>query len=352
VSAVGSYVQSVLAKLIEGIGIRSVVFEVAQECNQDCAFCYNVWKGGEYSLGRLDTPRTIDLLDRILAFRPQLLTFSGGEPLLRSDLTELIRHIPRLVSVNLITNGILMTDERAIELVDAGVRMFEFTLLSADREIHNSLVRRDSFDEMIEGIASVRAAGGAVSTTFVAMRQNIDGWAEALELNVALGADGILFNRYNIGGAGIARAPDLVPTVEQLKTALAIADEGMAKYGIGISMGVPIPPCVLDRSPYKHIGFGDCPVGTKRAYPTVDPLGNVRPCNHSPTILGNLFTEPMADIMDGERYRSYAQATPSACAGCEHLRSCRGGCRAAAEVCGVGDGLDPFVRLCSCRGEW
>ena len=246
-----------LAKALQWAGVRTVAFEVTQECNQDCVFCYNVWKCGSYPRGLLNTSETVELIDRIIAgYWPSVLSFTGGEPLLRHDIIDLIRHASKRTYCNLITNGTLMTDGLTRDLVDAGVRTFEFTLLSANRETHDRLVGRQSFDQLIDGIASVRAAGGSVATTFVALRDNIDGWQETLELSVALGARGILFNRFNVGGAGVVDASKLMPTTEQLKQALAIADAGAQKYGISISCGVPIPPCVIDRSAYRNIELG------------------------------------------------------------------------------------------------
>lgn len=345
-------IQSALARLAQWAGVRTVALEVTQSCNQECVFCYNVWKCGDYPTAQPDTAYMLDLIDRIIqGYRPQVLTITGGEPLLRPDLVDLVRHASRRTNVNLITNGALMNDELARELVRAKVRTFEFTLLSADRQTHNSLVVRESFDELIEGIASVKAAGGRVATTFVAMRPNIEGWEETLELNAALGVEGILFNRFNVGGAGIERARELMPTVDQLKRALEIANRGAERFGISISCGVPIPACVLDRSPYPNVGFGDCPAGTRRAYPTVDPLGNVRPCNHSPLILGNLFETDFRSIAVSDAYCGYARNLPDMCVECEHALTCRGGCRAAAEVCGDVDGVDPFVTMCGEGGR-
>lgn len=339
-------VYTVLGKLINRISVRTLALEVTQECNQDCVFCYNVWKCREYPLGQMETEKTKVLIDRIIRqYRPYVLSFTGGEPLLRADLPELVGYASKRVSCNLISNGTLMTDALARELVHSGVRNFEFTLLSANREIHNSLVRRDSFDSVIEAIASVKAAGGMVTTTFVAMKPNIGGWEDTLELNIALGVDGILFNRFNIGGEGISRAEELAPTVSQLKEALKIADEGAKRFGISISCGVPVPPCLLDRTQYKHVHFGDCPVGTGRAYPTVDPLGNVRHCNHSGLILGNLFESSFTTILQSHLAVAYAADLPTECKGCKHAATCRGGCRAASEACGDFCGIDPFVRL-------
>lgn len=339
--------KTVVGNAIRTAGVRTVAFEVTQDCNQNCRFCYNVWKRSDYHRGQLDTTRTKQLIDRIIAgYRPHTISFTGGEPLLRPDIIDLISYAAKRTNCNLVTNGTLMTDDLASQLTDAGVKVFEFTLLSADRHTHNALVGRDSFDQLLDGIASVRAAGGTVASTFVATRHNIECWAETLELNFALGVSGVLFNRFNLGGEGAARAADLTPTQAQLRTALKIAQEGSRKYGMSISCGVPIPPCVIDRAHYPDIHFSECAAGTRNAYPAVDPLGNVRPCNHSALVLGNAFDNDIWDLLRSNEAMEYASSVPSECIGCKHVKKCRGGCRAAAEACGQAGKADPFVGLC------
>lgn len=340
-------IKSSLDKLAQHIGNKSVAFEVTQRCNQDCVFCYNVWKCGSYPVGELETTRARELLDCIIrGYAPDVITFTGGEPLLRGDLVELVRHASRRARCILITNGVLMDDQTAKDLAEAELHAFQFTLLSADRKTHNALVCRDSFDQLIEGIASAKATGCVVTTIFVATRANIAGWSETLELNAALGVNAILFNRFNIGGAGVESAKELMPSADELRNALEIADEGSRKYGIAISTGVPVPRCVIDTASYKNLHFPDCPVGTRKGYPAIDPLGNVRPCNHSPTILGNLFDDGFAELLRGHKARTYSHDIPEVCRPCKHVADCRGGCRAAAEVCGDRSTIDPFVSLC------
>jgi radical SAM protein with 4Fe4S-binding SPASM domain len=96
---------------------------------------------------------------------------------------------------------------------------------------------------------------------------------------------------------------------------------------------VPVPPCVVDVSHFRHVTFGLCPAGTRNSYFTVDPLGNLRPCNHSPTILGNLSAEPFQSLAEGADSRSFARALPPVCFRCSLARSCQGGCKAAGEAC-------------------
>ena len=78
---------------------------------------------------------------------------------------------------------------------------------------------------------------------------------------------------------------------------------------------------------------------------TLDPLGNLRPCNHTPTILGSLLEESFADLIAPERMAGFVEAIPSFCAPCRLRAECQGGCKAAAQVCfGSLHAEEPFLR--------
>jgi hypothetical protein len=82
-----------------------------------------------------------------------------------------------------------------------------------------------------------------------------------------------------------------------MRQALAVADAAAAEFDFPISCSIPIQPCLVDTSAYPHLGFGFCAASTDRAYYTLDPLGNLRLCHHTPAILGNLLEEPFADLI-------------------------------------------------------
>ena len=54
--------------------------------------------------------------------------------------------------------------------------------------------------------------------------------------------------------------------------------------------------CLFDHARWPNLSFGFCAAGTERTYYALDPLGNVRPCNHSPTILGNIRQMTFAEM--------------------------------------------------------
>jgi radical SAM protein with 4Fe4S-binding SPASM domain len=190
----------------------------------------------------------------------------------------------------------------------------------------------------------VRVAGGRIVAVFVATKLNLPQWEETIRLCLALGVAGILFNRFNPGGEGIRHMDELLPCPDDLAPALRAADEAVREFRIPIGIPVPIPPCTLDHREYRDLTFNGCLAGTANAYWTLDPMGNVRACNHSPTILGNVLRSPFQEVVSNSATRSWVSAVPSGCRSCRSLRRCRGGCKAASEVCfNTMERLDPFV---------
>lgn len=345
--------------------LRRLIFEVTHRCNHLCAHCYNIWhpKSADLELDsvrvdkvdlstpnpseELDTPQTLGLLDKVLTeVTCARVTLTGGEPLLRRDLPDIVDFLAaRGIRINLITNGSLLTPERIHDLIGRGVGLIQLPLLSTDRQVHDRLSgRTGAFDAVVSALAHIRLAMGRSATVFVITRQNADQALDVIKLSVALGAQSILFNRFNVGGRGRQNAAALMPTIEQLERAFHVADDAVAEYGIPIACSIPVQPCLIDSSRYPRLSFGHCAAGTDRAYYTMDPIGNLRPCNHTPTILGNLRERLFSELLEDERLSKFVKAHPDLCDGCEHLSRCLGGCKAAGEVFfGTWSSPDPFL---------
>jgi MoaA/NifB/PqqE/SkfB family radical SAM enzyme len=99
-----------------------VHFEVTLRCNAHCSFC-DYWKTDQ----RARASELSSFADAARFFNPMLVTFTGGEPLLRRDLEDLVAavaHSIRLKYITLITHGAMLSPERARSLWDAGVNQF------------------------------------------------------------------------------------------------------------------------------------------------------------------------------------------------------------------------------------
>jgi radical SAM protein with 4Fe4S-binding SPASM domain len=331
--------------------LQSLIYEVTSSCNHTCLHCYNVWNGAHaaYPRGELDTGRTLALLGKALDETIcHHVTLTGGEPLLRADLPQILDFLrQRKAQVTIISNGRLLAEPTVSDLLERGVGLFELPLLSHQREVHDQLSgAAGAFDAALAGMANIRYHGGQFVAVFVATRLNIDDLYQAIKLAFAFGARGLMLNRFNPGGRGRDHLDLLLPSVEQMRRALEIAEAASIEFEFPISCSIPIQPCLIDTRAFPHLGFGFCAAGTERAYYTLDPLGNLRPCNHSPTILGNLFAETFSVLIAPRRLATFVEAIPAFCASCDLRATCQGGCKAAAQVCyGSLTAEEPFLQL-------
>ena len=325
------------------LNFKFFVFELTPKCNHDCIYCYNVWRHGRYPEGEIGVEsweKIITKLKKETKFK--MVAFSGGEPLLDPKIFDILQVLKKYrINTNLITNGSLMSEEFARRFVKGKISIFEFSLVAPNREDHKRIKGVDDFDKVVEGIANVKKAGGRIITVFVATNKNIHLLKDTLDLSIFLGSDGMMFNRIN---PACKEHIELMPTDVQIKEALEFLDGFVGKFKFPISVSIPIQPCVIDMKKYSNLSYGYCPSGNERSYYTIDFLGNVRICNHSPEILGNLLEEDFAEIIKNSYVEEFKKVLPKECSGCEHLNECRGGCKASSEVCyGCLSKVDPFV---------
>jgi pyrroloquinoline quinone biosynthesis protein E len=332
----------------KNINLKSFVLELTQKCNHDCLFCYNVWKCKKYPKGEISTEDWKGLIRKLKTeTKLKLISLSGGEPLLRKDAVELIRFMTSEgITSNLITNGSLITEKIAKNCVDAGVSVFEIALLSSNENTYNKITRSKDFKKMLEGIANVKQFDGKLVTVIVATKYNIKDVAETVEMTIALGSDAIMFNRFNPGGMGIKYMKQLLPSVQELREAFQTLNKMSEEYGISITSSVPVQPCLIDMNDYDKLRFGYCPSGNDKSYFTIDSLGNVRVCNHSPTIIGDIKKQSFKEIFENNFVNRFKEIIPEFCSDCRLKEKCRGGCKASAEVCfGCVKDNDPFLEL-------
>lgn len=318
---------------------RSIVWEVTARCNLRCGHCYNYWTApGQALPADLGTREALRVLERLQAGGRAIrtLTFTGGEPLLRPDLGTLVAGARRLlpgVELNLATNGLLLTPPLAVELRRSGLGTVQLSLLSARPALHERMTGGPgTFARTLEAIACAKGAGLGVAVFFVATRENIADLPGTARLAAALGADTVVFNRFQPGGRGLANWRRLTPAPEQL--ARALEQFAGLRPSINLGMGTLVPPCEVGlhlepRRPRL------CPIGTANAYPTIGPDGRLRPCNHTPVAAGSLLASPLGDLLESACLaRPAFGGLPPRCADCRFIRYCQGGCPAAQALAG------------------
>jgi radical SAM protein with 4Fe4S-binding SPASM domain len=321
--------------------LEQLVFEVSYECNAACVFCYNCWKAGPYPRGPLLTPgQYAQLIERLPVARVHAI--SGGEPLTRPGILEVADAITSSGRpATLLTNGLAL-DERLAEGIARRQLGVQLPLHGPGALHDRTMGVPGAFRGLVRAALLLRDRGVPLSSSTVVSRMNIDSLEETFELSVALGARSILLIRFLPGGAGLKRH-DLLLTRAEVERAYGILDGVCGHYGVTGAVGVPNIPCVIDESAYSHVEFSSC--GAGRNWFVIDPSGELRICNHSPAVYGNVLERAFGEILRHPTLQRFSRSEvhPPGCSECPKVGSCRGGCRAVAEtMCGDICGPDPL----------
>ena len=335
-------------------------FELTPGCDHACGHCYNVWGADEedpqggYGKGQLKPEAFLQMMEKAVGQSgADHITITGGEPLLRKDALDIIRRATELVgSVQLITNGSHVTPEVADVLAETGVRAVQLTLLSADRDRHNALKGADCFDDTVRAALDLVERRVPVQMCFVAMAENWQDFEDVMELCFALGVKYVTYNRMSPTGGAIHHIAQLMPAVEQVEHNLDTAERLGKRWGIHVSTAMPIPPCLIRIERYEWVKFGFCSVGTDSPNIAIDANGNVRSCNLSANIMGNIVEQDWPEIHRSTYLHTFKRQIPDMCRGCRYETSCQGGCKESGFAT-FGDlrSPEPFVHL-AMRPEW
>ena len=275
------------------------------------------------------------------------ISFSGGEPLLVPRLFDLILKARFAGSnVHLLTNGTLLTDDTIGYCRDLGVEMIQIPILAPDAELHDSITGlAGSWQRAVATARKIaRWDSSRLIPVFILSALNISHILPTLELYRDLGVKHIMFNRFNVGGLGIQHWKALRLTTQQLQDTFAAASRFLVENNMVANSGVCSPICILDPKHYPGIRFAHCNTDVSHRPITVNYRGDVRYCNHSPRVLGNIHREPLSQILTQATASGYFDSVPDVCAQCSLWSRCRGGCRAASEqLYGRFDLADPIL---------
>jgi 12,18-didecarboxysiroheme deacetylase len=149
-----------------------VVWNVTRACNLKCVHCYAQAKaaGGP---DELSTQEGFDLIDDLADFGAPVMLFSGGEPLVRPDLTQLIdRAVGRGMRAVISTNGTLITPDKASELKDLGLSYVGISLDGLAEVNDRFRGVPGAFDQALAGIRNCREVGLKVGLRFTINKRN------------------------------------------------------------------------------------------------------------------------------------------------------------------------------------
>jgi PqqA peptide cyclase len=305
-------------------------------------------QGGGYSDGELSTEEWKRVIREAAALGVLQIGFSGGEPLVRRDLADLVR-VAREANLytNLITSAIDLNDDRVRALRDAGLDSVQLSFQSDNTDLADEIAGARAHRRKLDAAAKIRTAGIPLSLNFVIHRRNIDRLPQIIELAEKLQAERVeLANTQFYGWAFLNRAA-LLPTREQVVRAREIATAAKARLAGKIDIFYVLPD-------YYETRPKPCLNGWGQRYLTVNPIGDVLPCPTASSAIPDLrFENVRARQLDWiwresesfNRFRG-TEWMPEPCRSCPQREIDFGGCRCqAALLTGNAANTDPVCGL-------
>jgi pyrroloquinoline quinone biosynthesis protein E len=308
-----------------------LVLELTYRCPLKCVWCNNPLDFERYGRHELSTEEWKDVLRQARALGSLQLGFSGGEPMLRDDLEELVGYANGLgYYTNLITSGIGLTETRLAALQDAGLKQIQLSLQSADRALTNELVGARAHDIKLDVARRIKAHGFPMVLNVPVVRQNIDQVERILAMAEDIGVDYLEFANIQYYNWALLNREELLPTREQIAHAESAVQAARARLGNRMTIYFVIPDYYEGRPKACMNGWGTIHL-------TIAPDGAALPCQEVRVIKGLEFPtvreKPLAWIWnDSPLFRKFRgdEWMKEPCRSCSDKEKDFGGCRCQA----------------------
>lgn len=324
---------------------------VTSRCNLRCDHCYqNEMDGAEMNLDQIirsvdEVSDTLDIWgDSYGIDFDRSSNVTGGEPFLRDDLPDILKHIKnRHFDIYLLTNGTQVDSRRADELMDIGIAGIQVSI-EGPEEVHDSIRGSGSYTQAMKGANELLSAGHSVALNMTLSAINAGHFTRMAEIASEMGIHRFGFSRIVPYGSGEKLSRNMLTTREVQDLYEEISD--LEFENMRIVTGDPVASCVLFPEAAGATGpvpLGGCAAGLSGI--TLLPDGTILPCRRLDIPLGNILTDSFREIwaaspvLQDLRNKSLY---PGKCGSCNIWASCRG-CRAIAYadtlISGEGDYL-------------
>ncbi|TFZ05387.1 pyrroloquinoline quinone biosynthesis protein PqqE [Ramlibacter henchirensis] len=300
--------------------------ELTYRCPLHCAFCSNPV---DYASHRdeLGTDEWMRVFREARAMGAVQLGFSGGEPLLRDDLEDLVGEARRLgFYTNLITSGVGLTPQRAKALKDAGLDHIQLSFQDSTRELNDFLSSTRTFELKSRVARTIKDLSYPMVLNCVMHRYNLPHVGRIVEMAEEMGAEFLeLANVQYYGWAWVNRQA-LMPSREALAQAEALVDEHRARLQ-GRMKILWVAPDYAEARPKP------CMAGWGSVFLVVAPDGLALPCHSArmlPMEFPNVRAQSVAQIWrDSPGFNAYRGEhwMNDTCRSCPEHGKDHGGCR-------------------------
>jgi len=304
---------------------------ITYRCNLKCAFCY-AGSGCTANPTGSDKEMSIDEIKEILwrifhQAKVPSVSFTGGEPTLIPELPELIRYAKDLgMRVNLITNGMKISQTLAQEYADHGLDSAQVSLEGVTAETHETIVHsHGAFHKTVDAVKHLKNAGVLTHTNTTITRANLHECKKFPRfIKEEFRNDKFSMNLIIPTGSG-AIHDDLIVSYREIGGYLEEIIAASEQQGVEFMWYSPVPMCLFNSIVY---GLGNKGCAACDGLLSIGANGDVLPCASYDDSVGNLLEQDFATIWQTEKaktYRDKCLAYPQ-CQACENFAICNGAC--------------------------
>ncbi|GBR67878.1 pyrroloquinoline quinone biosynthesis protein PqqE [Gluconobacter kanchanaburiensis] len=329
----------------------SLLAELTHRCPLSCPYCSNPLEL-ERKTAELDTAGWRSVLEQAADLGVLQVHFSGGEPMSRPDLVELVSVAQKLnLYSNLITSGVLL-DEPQLEALDkAGLDHIQLSFQDVTEDGAERIGGlKGAQARKIRAARLIRASGIPMTLNFVVHRENVARIPQMFALARDLGAARVEIAHTQYYGWGLKNRGALLPSREQLEASTRAVEEERAKGGLSIDYVTP---------DYHADRPKPCMGGWGQRFVNVTPSGRVLPCHAAEIIpdvdFPNVKNATLSEIWNASPLFNMFRGTdwmPEPCRSCERKERDWGGCRCQAlALTGKAENTDPVCELSPFHGQ-
>jgi PqqA peptide cyclase len=324
----------------------ALIAEITHRCPLHCVYCSNPLEMAAVS-SELSTSAWIGVFQQAGKLGMLHAHFTGGEPLARPDLTELIAGARAAgLYTNLITSGIGLAEERLQALVDAGLDHIQLSFQDSREDSANWIAGAKAHAHKIELSRLIRHHKIAFTVNLVIHRQNIEHLDEMIAFIEQLAPERMEIAHTQYYGWALKNRAALLPTRVQLEKATAAVAAAEKRLAGRVRVDFVVPDYYA-RFPKACMG------GWGRRLMLINPAGKVLPCHAAEVIPGLMFENVREQTLENiwhnstsfQRFRG-EDWMPEPCRSCDQRTQDFGGCRCQALLLtGNAEATDPACSL-------
>lgn len=311
-----------------------IQWHITNKCNLKCSHCYD----SRCDLNELSHNECLNVIDKISEFSGVLnalyktniaINFTGGEPLMRDDLFDLIEYAnSKKYYSKILTNGVLLNDEIINSLSKLKVRFIQISLDEIGERHDLFRGQKGAFDKTIENIKRLTERGFKVNISCTISKFNIERIDDLISLAIKLNVNGIKFGRLIPIGNG-KNIEKLLLTPIELKETFSHLYNEKKRLNRKIDLILDDPLFNIFGCNYELENpdqkLGGCSIGLNRICLTSN--GDILPCRRLPIKIGNIKEETLREVWFNSELLNNLRSTDKLkgkCKTCNNVKACFG----------------------------